>query len=263
MLVVDDGSTDDSANIVRGILSKQKGFRFVQHKNSGPAATRNRGIDKTQGRYLIFLDADDEMMPQALEHYRCALDSNEIIGMLAGGHISKTPLGDKKESTMPAIPKSAEARLKAYLLDKSLALSNGAVAISREVFDAYRYPEQFRASEGISMFAFILANFEVLRIKEPLAVIYKHNDSLRHNVTDASAAGLLVVDEVFGLARIPAQFQHLKIKFMAQRSLSLFRTLFIAGNVKEARTFYHRAVRFNPLVIFRASYFIQYLRSWF
>lgn len=261
LLVIDDGSTDNTADVVRGMLDKQSDiFRFIQRNNAGLAATRNFGIDETKGQYLIFLDADDEMMPNALKHYRNRLNSNEVIGMLAGGHISKSQFGQTKNHPVGLIADEPKQRLKAYLLDKSLAFSNGAVAISRGVFDSYRYPEQFRASEDISMFAFILANFLIVAIDAPLAIINKHDDSLRHNVTHVAAAGLLVVDEVFDPQRMPKKLQVLKADFLAQRCLSLFRTLFLAGKYREARSFYHQAIRAKPAVIFKMSYLVKYLK---
>lgn len=264
LLVIDDGSTDNTIEVVQGLLDEEdRVFRFIQRKNSGPAATRNLGVDETNGRYLIFLDADDEMTPDALTHYRKQLNNKLDISMLAGGHLSKSPSGREKEHPIVFIPDTPKEKLKAFLLDKSFGLSNGALAISREVFDRYRYPDQLRASEDMSMFAFILANFTVVRIDALLAVIHKHDDSLRHNVTHATAAGLLVVDEVFDPQRMPDVVQPLKVEYLAQRCLSLFRTLFIAGKCREARVFYHRAIRAKPTVVFNTSYLTKYIRSWF
>lgn len=263
LLVIDDGSTDNTAEVVQEVLAQAGNvFRFIQRKNAGLAATRNLGVDETKGRFLIFLDADDEMLPDALTHYRSQLSNDRPIGMLAGGHIAKSPSGHEKKHPIGFIANDPKARLKAYLLDKSLTFSNGAVAISRDVFDTYRYPEQFKASEDMSMFAFILANFLVVPVNSLLAVIHKHDDSLRHNVTHVMAAGLLVADEVFDAKRIPEQCQMLKSGFLAQRCLSLFRTLFLAGKYSEARSFYYQAIRTKPAVILRTSYLLKYIRSW-
>lgn len=264
LLVIDDGSSDNTGKVVREIQKNQgMDFRFIQRPNSGPAATRNTGIDKSTGRYLIFLDADDEMLPRALQYYRQQLADGVSIGMLVGGHLAKNACGREKAISVGVIATEPKQRLKNYLLDKSMALSNGAVAISRDVFDKYRYPEKFRTSEDISMFAFILANYSVASIDLPLAVIHKHADSLRHNADYAVASGLLVVDEVFDPQRIPKKCQTLKSVFMAQRCLSLFRTLFLASQYNEARTFYHKAVRIKPLTLFRMPYLVKYIKSYF
>ena len=56
ILVVDDGSTDDTAAVARAAGA---GVRLVCQKNLGPAAARNRGLAETQGEFVTFLDADD------------------------------------------------------------------------------------------------------------------------------------------------------------------------------------------------------------
>lgn len=263
LLVIDDGSTDNTATVVADILAKHsEAFSFIQQQNKGLAATRNVGVDETKGQYLIFLDADDEMTPDAVKHYRKAIKSKQSIGMIAGGHFSKSPSGEMKEHLLLDMPDTPEARLRGYLLNKSFAFANGAVAIAREVFNGYRYPEQFKASEDIPMFAFILTNFTVHVVSYPLAIIHKHDDSLRHNPAHAIAAGLSIVDEVFEPKRIPAALQELKQEFIAQRNLSLFRTLFLVGDHRKARSFYHQAIRANPAALFRISYLIKYARSW-
>lgn len=55
VIVVDDGSTDRSAEIARGV----PGVVVVQQENGGPAAARNRGIALARSDYLAMLDADD------------------------------------------------------------------------------------------------------------------------------------------------------------------------------------------------------------
>jgi glycosyltransferase involved in cell wall biosynthesis len=59
VLVVDDGSTDATAEIARSF----EGVRYLYQENSGPSAARNRGIDEALGEYVAFLDADDEALP--------------------------------------------------------------------------------------------------------------------------------------------------------------------------------------------------------
>ena len=63
ILVVDDGSTDRSLAIARGF---GPGVRVVTGPNRGVSAARNRGIAETAGEWLVFLDADDLLLPETL-----------------------------------------------------------------------------------------------------------------------------------------------------------------------------------------------------
>jgi hypothetical protein len=147
-------------------------------------------------------------------------------------------------------------------LDKRLALSNGACAIHREVFAHGDYPEAFRSAEDIPVFAQALANYPCTLLEQPLALIHKHDDSLRHQFSHAKAGGLALVDEVFAPQRLDAQFQVLKSEFYVQRCLSLFRSAYLAGDVMAAKSYFAAAVRADWRVLLKGSYARKALRLW-
>src|SRR4029077_13800601 len=64
VIVVDDGSTDDSAK--RASAHKDSRIRVLSQANAGPGAARNRGTAESRGELLAFLDADDEWLPDYL-----------------------------------------------------------------------------------------------------------------------------------------------------------------------------------------------------
>ncbi|HDP7087980.1 TPA: glycosyltransferase family 2 protein [Escherichia coli] len=67
IIVVDDGSTDKSVEVVESINDER--IRLVKQKNSGVSCARNVGIINSVGDYLLFLDGDDVYLPNALAHF--------------------------------------------------------------------------------------------------------------------------------------------------------------------------------------------------
>lgn len=72
---VNDGSTDDSLSILREYAAKDKRIRIIDQPNGGAGTARNAGIHIAQGEYIFFLDADDWIVPDALERL-----SNHLYG---------------------------------------------------------------------------------------------------------------------------------------------------------------------------------------
>ena len=63
-ILIDDGSTDETPAICKQFAAQDHRIRFLQQKNSGPSVARNNGIRQAQGKYLLFVDADDWIEPQ-------------------------------------------------------------------------------------------------------------------------------------------------------------------------------------------------------
>ena len=264
LLVVNDGSTDDTERLLVE-LGKEYGdrLRSVTRPNSGLAATRNFGVDNTNGQYLIFLDADDAFCDDALSLLRGVIRENPGLGMAVGGHISVDSSGQQTFNRPSFIPEQPLERVKQYLLDKKITLSNGSVAMRRDVFEHYRYPEKFRNSEDLSMFAYVLANYSAASVDGAISFVHKHSDSLRHNVNLAKSIGLQIVDEVFDVKRLPGEFQTLKNSFAIQRLLSLSRTCYLAGDKAACKDFFWQSLKRDWRVLFHWSYSRKFLRSLF
>lgn len=87
IIVVDDGSTDNTAEIVKSFGGTVK---YLLQKNSGPGAARNLGIRTANSVWVTFLDADDEFLPHKLEIQNQFLKSNPGVVWCAGRYLKKT-----------------------------------------------------------------------------------------------------------------------------------------------------------------------------
>jgi glycosyltransferase involved in cell wall biosynthesis len=263
LLVIDDGSTDETPAVLAELQAKYPGqFRSIRKPNGGLSSVRNRGIAEALGSYLIFLDADDELAPDAMGLLIAHIDQYPETRMVIGGHWAVWPDGKRRKHLPTALPEDRLERLRGYLLDKTIGLANGASAIHRDVFRLGNYPENFRNAEDIPVFSQALANFECTVLAAPMALIYKHGDSMRHDIKQDCAVGLSVVEEVFDKGRVPAALVSLRRAFKAQRCLSLFRGLLSAGRFAEARAMYRQAVGTDWRVVFKMSYTRKALRLW-
>jgi|SRR5690554_4859229 glycosyltransferase involved in cell wall biosynthesis len=263
LIIIDDGSTDDTPSVIDQLVSEYpESFRSIRQANAGLAAVRNKGLDVAKGCYLIFLDADDEMVPGALSALLDHIEKNPTSQLIIGGHISVHQDGREVEHLPDLLPNTHFDRVRSYLIDKTLRVSNGACAMRKDVFYYGRYPERFRSTEDIPVFAQVFNHCICTRLNRPVARIYKHDDSMRHDVAASVRVGDELIAEVFDSGRLSKEMQPLRKPFTAQRYLSLFRTCVSAGDTQLARRFYRQALASDWRAIFRVSYTRKALRLW-
>ncbi len=79
VLLIDDGSTDNSPEVCREYAARHSCVRYYRQENAGPSAARNHGLELAAGRYIAFFDSDDWVLPSAFADAvsrlgRCAAD---------------------------------------------------------------------------------------------------------------------------------------------------------------------------------------------
>jgi cellulose synthase/poly-beta-1,6-N-acetylglucosamine synthase-like glycosyltransferase len=82
VVVVDDGSTDRSGEIARSLP-----VRYIYHANRGLCASRNEGVRASKGSFILFLDADDRLKPDAIENGLSVLTEQPECAMSVGDHM--------------------------------------------------------------------------------------------------------------------------------------------------------------------------------
>ncbi|HTC01545.1 MAG TPA: glycosyltransferase family 2 protein [Ferruginibacter sp.] len=82
-IIIDDGSTDDTAIIVQKFIATDKRFKYIHQLNKGLAGARNTGLAHATGSLIQFLDADDVLLPskiqKQLEHFPIPIEGSQMV----------------------------------------------------------------------------------------------------------------------------------------------------------------------------------------
>jgi glycosyltransferase involved in cell wall biosynthesis len=144
VVVVDDGSTDRTAEIAEGVArkSRRNNVRVLNQDNMGAHAAINRGVEESVGDYIAILNSDDFYHPERLEVLLQSLKSSdakfafsdfEIVGKNSLPIFTDDPLADLLRTKVSQI--SQFPHLGYALLDFNIAVTSGNLFFSRELFD--------------------------------------------------------------------------------------------------------------------------------
>lgn len=89
LVVVDDGSQDDTFSIVNPYLEKHKNIRYLKHQNRKLAYAKNVGIQASFGKYITFIDSDDTYAPEHLSSRLDYMKNHPDIDLIQGGFFSE------------------------------------------------------------------------------------------------------------------------------------------------------------------------------
>jgi glycosyltransferase involved in cell wall biosynthesis len=178
VIVVDDGSTDDTAEVCKTFGDQ---IRYHYKKNAGLSAARNTGIELAKGKYALFLDADDILLPSMVERCMEVFDSDSSdIGVAACTRV----LIDENGKVVEERPR--EKAVAEMITARDLLLMNRitvACALVRvAVFDSVgRFDEALTSSEDRDMWIRIASTFKLTRIPDELVRYRVHSSNMSRN----------------------------------------------------------------------------------
>lgn len=172
LVIVDDGSTDGSWQVLQKLAHADPRIKVFQQPNAGAAAARNRGLREARGFYTAFLDSDDAWHPEFLEVMMTALDSNPTAGIAYCGWQN---IGLGKGRDEPFIPPEYENK------DKVDSLLGGcrwpiheALVHSQLILDAGCFDETFSSCMDYDLWLRLGTIHRLVRVPRVLAYYHHH-----------------------------------------------------------------------------------------
>lgn len=158
IIIVDDGSTDDTAAVADALSHRRPGLiRVVHQRNAGPSAARNAGIAAARGDYIAFLDADDEWLPGKLQAQLRLLEDDPDIDLVS------TTKNGKRFSYKP---RQFQVIFKSLLIRNPICTSSVIVKKSALVA-AGGFNEKRRLSEDFELWLRIAKRGKIFVLNEP------------------------------------------------------------------------------------------------
>ncbi len=181
IVVVDDGSTDDTPGMVERYAGKfpEAGLRLVRQENAGPSAARNRGLALAQGDLLAWCDADDLWLPRKLEKQVQRLGEDpQAAGVYCRMFKFQSDLDDlgRPEPQNMIEPPAGIPGVEHILL--TMCIQSSTAVVRRSAIEGLKFDEDLRAAEDALFFAEVGLRGRWLMVDEPLVAYRVHEVQL-------------------------------------------------------------------------------------
>ncbi len=251
IIVVDDGSTDDTKEIIESFNENR--IKYIQHKqNKGAAAARNTGIKCSKADFIAFQDSDDEWLSEKLEKEIDAFgDSTVNVGVVYSG------LWYIKNNEKKYVPHLQIAKKEGNVHNELLAgnFVSGLTVIRKTCFEKVGlFNESLPSLEDWELYIRISKHFCFKFIDEPLSLAYCSSDSASINYSNLTKSSELILEEHFG------DFNKKNNGILAANYATIGLYAFLGREEKKSRKYLIKAIIANP---FRLRYSAAFILSFF
>jgi glycosyltransferase involved in cell wall biosynthesis len=174
VVVVDDGSTDMTQDVVKS----HPWVKYIYQVNQGLSAARNKGVMHSCGQYIVFLDADDWLLPNALTINAQYLRANPNLALVSGGHNKVFIVNGLVEKCIRKVSTNHYE----HLLRGNYIGMPASVMFQRWVFDSFVHDTTLRASEDYDLYLRIARLHPVGHHNQLIAAYRLHASNMSSNV---------------------------------------------------------------------------------
>ena len=202
IIVVDDGSSDDTANVAASFGER---VRLLRQRNAGVSAARNRGIEAARGDYLAFLDADDwYLLPSKLASQAAILSARPEVGIVHSGWLLVDEHGDAKVERRPwqRVP---VLDLRGWLLWQPV-LPSAMMMRRTALLEVGGFDPGLSHEEDLDVaLRLTLAGYATAWLEEVTVAYRQHGGNATRRVAETETDVRIVLDRVFARDDLPAQ----------------------------------------------------------
>jgi glycosyltransferase involved in cell wall biosynthesis len=170
-IVVDDGSTDDTSNVVKKLAKEDPRIKYIYQDNAERSVARNNGIDHASGEYICLLDSDDFYKVQHLQMlYERIVKDVKPIAMYFTNQV------ELKDDVLTEVTFASLAGNQVeYLLLNSIIPAR--TCIHRDILSKEKFDEDIVIVEDAILWTRISINYPVYHIEEPSVIYAVHDDN--------------------------------------------------------------------------------------
>jgi len=243
LIIVDDGSTDNTKEVVEDFQKQDSRIKYIWQENSGgPAKPKNTGIKNSKGEFLAFLDSDDEWLPEKLEKQLELFEKDKKLGIVGCGAFYIND--NTKKTIINRIKRCENKNYFINFLSGTFLGSSSSIIISKDVFNNIGlYDESFSVADDWDLYLRIIPKYNFDFIDEPLFNYYIHDN----NISGDCNALKIAEENIKIINKNKEKYNnHLRIKSKILRSTGSF--YLIAGDRKKAKLCFFESIYCNPFI---------------
>lgn len=241
IIVVDDGSTDNTAEVVHGFEDSR--IRYLFQENQGLSAARNKGLRLAQGEFISFLDSDDEFLPHKLELLLEDLSNKPHVGMTSGQAVPIDENGNQIGNIFNRpIPNPVE------LLLFGNPLHVGSVLLRRSWFDLVgEFDEKLASYEDWDLWLRLAqAGCNFSWVPQPVSLYRFHRAQMTRSGDQMTTATFAVLNKLFSNPHLEGEWGKLRRLAYSRAHLRAAAQDFANQNFNQANAHLGEAVSLNP-----------------
>lgn len=200
IVIVDDCSKDNTEQIVNEKFSYVKKLKYIKHeKNKGGNAARNTGIENSKGKYIAFLDSDDEWLSTKLEKQINKMVKNKDCGLVY------TYCANVDLNTNEIISyfgnEPGQKPFEKLLCENFIGSTSSILCTKDALMDVGMFDESLPSCQDWELYIRIASRYHIDYIGEPLLRYYIHGNSITGNCNRAIEGHIIVLERVLQLIK--------------------------------------------------------------